>query len=92
MLITDRLFYKFFGLKEDDIVVAVQPVDPKVDICKRMVAVGGNQIKGGKYGINVPENSYWLEGDNKFKSYDSRNHGAVPANLIKGKVVWVIHF
>lgn len=43
-----------------------------------------------KQGIIVPDNFYWIEGDNSMKSYDSRHHGCVPANLIKGKVVLVL--
>jgi signal peptidase I len=41
VLIIDHFFYKIFGLKKDDIVVCVQPVDPNVHICKRIIQVGG---------------------------------------------------
>ena len=41
VLIIDHFFYKMFGLKKDDIVVCVQPVDPNVHICKRIIQVGG---------------------------------------------------
>lgn len=46
ILIVDRIFYKLLGneIKKDDVVVASQPVDPKVHICKRVVEVGGNRL------------------------------------------------
>lgn len=43
-----------------------------------------------KQGIIVPENFYWIEGDNAGKSYDSRHHGCVPMNLVKGRVLMII--
>ncbi len=43
LIVVDRFFYKMFGnLKPDDIIVAVQPVDPSVNICKRIIQTGGN--------------------------------------------------
>jgi signal peptidase I len=90
IVIVDRLSYRLFNsIKTDDIVIAVQPVNPEVSICKRVVAVGGAIVPYGM-GIKVPDQHFWLEGDNKKKSYDSRHHGCVPANLILGKVLFVI--
>lgn len=39
ILIVDKFFYKLFNkeIKKGDIIVAVQPVDPKTHICKRVV-------------------------------------------------------
>ena len=90
-MVVDRFFYKLLGnhIKKDDIVVASQPVDPKTHICKRVIEVGGNRLP--QYSnILVPEGSFWLEGDNRSASYDSRHHGIVPAHLIEGKVIFVI--
>ena len=90
IVLIDRFSYRWRApLKKDDIVVAVQPVNPEVSICKRVVEVGGGVVQHGP-GIKVPEKHYWLEGDNKAKSYDSRHHGCVPENLIMGKVVYVL--
>lgn len=77
IVVIDRFWFRLTGLKKQDIVVAVQPVNPEVSICKRVVQVGGGTIAYGP-GIKIPENNYWLEGDNKKKSYDSRHHGCVP--------------
>lgn len=60
IVVIDRFSYKFFGrLRKDDIVVAVQPVNPEVSICKRIVEVGGGVVPYGP-GIEIPERHYWL--------------------------------
>lgn len=90
IVVIDRLTFRFFKtIKKDDIVIAVQPVNPEVSICKRVIEVEGGIVPYGP-GIKVPQQHYWLEGDNKKKSYDSRHHGCVPENLILGKVLLVI--
>lgn len=83
ILIVDKIFYKIFnnGIQKGDIVVAIQPVDPKTHICKRVVQTGGNYLPSHP-NLKVPLGNYWLEGDNRQGSYDSRHHGAVPEHLI----------
>ena len=36
-VIVDKLFYKIFGLKNGDIIIAESPVKPGLDICKRVL-------------------------------------------------------
>ena len=59
ILIIDRWFYRVFGLKKDDIIVATQPVDPEVSICKRIVEVGGGKIPYAA-GLTVPDRYFWI--------------------------------
>ena len=37
IVVIDRFWFRLTGLKKQDIVVAVQPVNPQVSICKRVV-------------------------------------------------------
>jgi len=62
VVIIDRFSFRYFNkLKKDDIVVATQPVNPEVSICKRITAVGGEVVtKGRGAGIRIPEKHYWL--------------------------------
>lgn len=40
--------------------------------------------------IRRQEAGWWVEGDNRDHSTDSRDYGAVPAECIKGVLVWKI--
>ncbi len=54
IVIIDRFLYKYLNpLKKDDIVVAVQPVNPEVTICKRIKQIGGGIVDYSP-GILVP--------------------------------------
>ena len=48
------------------------------------------------YPFQVPANSYWMMGDNRTNSGDSREFGAVPASSVIGHAVWtywpIAHF
>ena len=90
IVLIDKFTYRFLRPpQKDDIVVAIQPVSPETSICKRIVGVGGSIVPYGP-GIKVSPQHYWLEGDNKNQSYDSRHHGQVPENLILGRILAII--
>ena len=90
IVLIDKFSYRFLGKpQKGDIVVAIQPVSPETSICKRVIEVEGGTVPYGP-GIKVSEGHYWLEGDNKSNSYDSRHHGEVSENLILGKVVFCL--
>ena len=100
-----------------DVVVFVYPQNPKKDFIKRLVGVGGDniKIKSGTVYVNdrplmdpafdkryyynrgafaeegqqivVPEDSYFVLGDNSASSQDSRYWGFVPAKNIIGEAM-----
>jgi len=90
--LVDRFYYKIVGLKKGDIIVATSPIDPKTQICKRILYLPGEvkQIENEFFTehMRIPENHVWIEGDNKSNSFDSRNHGPLPMELIQGKIVY----
>jgi inner membrane protease subunit 1 len=86
VVLIDRLGWRWRGLKRGDIVVAVQPTDNTVSICKRVTGLAGDM----KYGMRVPEGCVWLEGDNRGNSFDSRHHGPVPEWMVRGRVLAVL--
>lgn len=60
-------------------------------ICKRITGIPGDTIKAdsGKE-ILLKKDQFWLEGDNKENSHDSRHYGPYPKYLFKGKVIKVL--
>lgn len=86
VLFIDRFWFKRKGLQKNDIVVAAQPIDPNVTICKRVTHLEGEEA----HGMIVPSKHVWLEGDNTEASFDSRHHGPVPLHLIEGRVIKIL--
>jgi len=52
-------------------------------VAKRIVAVPGDTI----YSQVLPPDTYWIEGDNKEHSIDSRKCGPITRSQIKGVII-----
>lgn len=87
MIIVDKFFYKLFGLKRGDVIIAQSMVNPTMDICKRVVLMEGDLKDNHK----IPKSHIWIEGDNKNNSFDSRHHGPIPDCLVKGRVLFSLY-
>jgi len=117
MIIIDNEYYQHNEINRHDIVVFLNPEDPKKLNIKRVIALPGDkiQIKKREVFINglklvdipitdtatskyeptrddfgplvVPQRSFFLLGDNRDKSYDSRFYGPVKQDLIIGKAL-----
>ncbi|XP_062917699.1 mitochondrial inner membrane protease subunit 1 isoform X2 [Mobula hypostoma] len=92
VIISEKLSRHFYRIEKGDVIIAVSPNDPKMNICKRVIGLEGDKIytsgpldafKTQRY---VPRGHVWLEGDNLQNSTDSRNYGPIPYALIKGRV------
>eukprot|EP00088_Acartia_fossae_P013247 TRINITY_DN16902_c1_g1_i1.p1 TRINITY_DN16902_c1_g1~~TRINITY_DN16902_c1_g1_i1.p1 ORF type:complete len:155 (+),score=8.08 TRINITY_DN16902_c1_g1_i1:34-498(+) len=77
------------NLKRGDVIVARSPTQPKETICKRIVGLQGDRVPANYKGpeLFVPAGQVWLEGDHKAVSRDSNTFGAVPLNLVQGKLI-----
>ncbi len=86
-LIVDELSYYFRPPTRDEVVVFKYPKDPSKHFIKRISGLPGETvtIAGTKQVLGPDE--YFVMGDNRLASLDSRSWGALPARLITGRVL-----
>lgn len=75
-----------------DVVILYSPVNNQKRVCKRIIAIENDRIYLNRPNVfvQIPERSVWVEGDNKEDSYDSRNYGSVPINMLIGRAFFLI--
>ncbi|KAI3824639.1 hypothetical protein L1987_06105 [Smallanthus sonchifolius] len=81
-----------------DVVILQSPENPRKFVTKRIIGMEGDNItyivdpknSDRTETIIVPKGHVWVQGDNIYNSYDSRNFGPVPYGLLQGKVFWRI--
>lgn len=86
-LIIDELSYHFRQPKKNEVIVFRYPLDPSKFFIKRIIGLPGETIESNEQKIILGPNEYFVEGDNRPASSDSRVWGAVPENLVIGRVL-----
>lgn len=84
-LIVDELSYKFEGPQKGDVIIFRYPIDPKKYFIKRIVGLPGEKVEVNGQELELKQDEYYVLGDNRDKSYDSRAWGAVPKKNIIGR-------
>lgn len=84
-LIIDEISYKFHKPEKGDIVVFRYPLDPSKYFIKRIIGMPGEILEFDGQTITLKENEYFVMGDNRNASSDSRVWGPVPENLLVGR-------
>jgi signal peptidase I len=77
--------------RRGDVVVFHSPVDPAELLVKRITGVAGDLVEGRNGQLIVPAGCYFVLGDNRANSFDSRQWGVLSRNLIVGRarlVLW----
>jgi signal peptidase I len=112
-IFVNKFVYRLEPIERGDIVVFRYPRDPSKSYIKRVVAVGGDEVRieNGQLYVNgieieedyvpnaytdtrsyrditVPAHSYFMLGDHRSMSNDSRDFGPVEDSYIYGKAVF----
>ncbi|XWS12386.1 hypothetical protein CRYUN_Cryun37aG0085700 [Craigia yunnanensis] len=98
LLLVERISTRTGKLRPGDVVIFRSPESPRKVVCKRLIGMEGDQVtyvvdpknSDRCETIVVPKGHVWVEGDYIYDSKDSRNFGAVPYGLLKGRVFWTL--
>ncbi len=80
-LIINEIGYRFEEPERDEVIVFRYPKNPSQFYIKRIIGLPGETINGTTLG----ENEYYVMGDNRNASSDSRYWGPLKRNLIIGR-------
>ncbi|KKU58966.1 MAG: Signal peptidase I [Parcubacteria group bacterium GW2011_GWA2_47_12] len=95
-LIVDELSYRFREPAQGDVVIFRSPVEPSKYLIKRVIGLPGetvefsfpeklSAVQGLTNSVILKDGEYFVEGDNRNESFDSRYWGPLPRANIKGR-------
>ncbi len=86
-LIIDELSYQFQNPEKGDVIVFRYPLNPSKFFIKRVEGLPGEIVEYDSKEITLGKDEYFVTGDNKPNSSDSRIWGPVKENLIIGRAI-----
>ena len=73
-------------LRRRDVVVIEHPTRPGFEVVKRIIALPGELTAVGRL---LRSNEFWVEGDNRAASTDSRQFGPVTRDQVRARIRFV---
>lgn len=89
LLLINLMAYTFAPPQQDDMVIVAYEGDSKTHFVKRIVGTPGNQVEFKGEQIFLAPDEYFVVGDNRDHSTDSRAYGPIKKDQLVGKVVHV---
>jgi len=86
VFLVNKLTLLFRAPRKNDIIQIINPVNNKELLIKRVIGLPNEEVNIGEQNIFVPDDSYFVVGDNAAVSYDSLDFGPVNRRLIIGLV------
>lgn len=86
-LIVDELSYNLSDPKVGDVIIFRPPMDQSKFYIKRIVGLPGDIIDVNGQKTTLKDNEYFVIGDNRDNSSDSRKWGPLPEDLIVGRAL-----
>ena len=83
--------YRFADPRKGDVIVFHSPVNRDELMVKRIAGVAGDLVEGNQGKLIVPAGCYFVLGDNRANSFDSRQWGVLPRSEIVGRarlILW----
>jgi signal peptidase I len=83
--------YRFAEPQRGDVIVFRSPLKTDELMVKRIAGVAGDLVEGNQGKLIVPRDCFFVLGDNRANSLDSRQWGVLSRNLIVGRarlVIW----
>ena len=87
-LIVDELSFNLRSPEKGEVVIFRYPLDTTKFFIKRIIGVPGETINVAGVETVLGENEYFVLGDNRSQSHDSRHFGPVPIGNILQKVLF----